>query len=74
MRASDFVSFAAPKGEAEWVMPTGRTYEYLVWRSCERIGVLPPGLAKTWEDCSVPAQAMMVAYEEVRLREEASKL
>ena len=44
---------------------------YAIWRSCERLGVLPPEVKDCWEDNSAISQAFMLAYSQVRECEEA---
>lgn len=43
-----------------------RTVEYTVWRACECLGTQPPGVRDLWDDSDVWAQAMIIAYEQVR--------
>jgi hypothetical protein len=55
------------------VIPKGRGLLYSIWRSCERFGVKPPGLAKTWNECTGPIQSYLLAYEQIRETEEVSQ-
>jgi hypothetical protein len=42
----------------------------MIFRACERMGVLPPGAAPQWDDCTPWAQAQLLAYESLRETEE----
>lgn len=50
-------------------IPSGRTVEYAMWRACEQFKILPPGCEASWDDCSVDAQAMLLAYSQLREHE-----
>ena len=50
-----------------------RTAEYAVWRACERLGIRPPGVKPSWDECGVEAQALIVAFEQVRSYDEAER-
>lgn len=52
------------------MIPKGRTHEYLIWRSCERWGMLPPGVEKEWDKNNINTQASLLAYEQGRQKEE----
>ncbi len=53
------------------MIPDGRTMEYSIWRSCERFGILPPTIERTWDGCNVMSQAMLLSYDQVRQIEES---
>lgn len=53
------------------ILPKGRTTKYAIWRGCERLGILPPDCSAAWDDCSIWAQANIVAYAQVRDQEDA---
>jgi len=55
-------------------MPKFRTFEYTVWRACERFGILPPHIESTWKDCHAWGQALLVAYNQIREVEENEQL
>ena len=42
----------------------------MVWRSCERFGILPPNISMSWDNNNAVAQAYLVAYDEIRQHEE----
>lgn len=54
--------------------PTGRTTDYAIWRACERLSVRPPGVKDDWDECSVWTQAKILAYNQVRERDEMELL
>lgn len=41
-----------------------------MWRGCERLGIIPPGLSAKWEELDNWAQANVLAYEQIREYEE----
>lgn len=43
-------------------MPEGRSGNFTVWKACQLFGVRPPGVAASWEDCTIEAQARLLAY------------
>ena len=45
----------------------------MIWRVCERFGILPPGVKNKWEDNNVWAQSQMFAYNQIRDYEEATQ-
>lgn len=51
------------------ILPKFRTMEYTVFRACERMGVLPPGVKSSWDDCNWWVQAQLVGYEQIRQME-----
>ena len=55
-------------------MPRGRTSDYIIWKACERFNLIPPGVKKEWDNCSVLAQAMLLGYDDIRNREEMELL
>lgn len=52
-------------------MPKFRTAKYTVYRACERLGLLPPGVRQQWDDNHILAKADILAYEMVRSTEGA---
>jgi hypothetical protein len=42
-----------------------------VWRACERLGVLPPGVKQEFDDCPVMIQAAIVGFNQIREHEDA---
>ena len=46
----------------------------MIWRSCERLGILPPNLKRDWEENTVWAQSQLIAFESIRNYEEAEAL
>lgn len=52
------------------MIPAGRTAHYAVWRACERVGIRPPDVAASWDDCNVFAQAEVLAFDQIRQHEE----
>ena len=52
-------------------MLSGRTTLYMIWKSCIRLGLLPPGIEKKWDDNVPYQQARMLAFEEILTYEEA---
>ena len=42
----------------------------MIWRSCERFGILPPGVKNIWEENDDWATAELLAYESIRQQEE----
>lgn len=51
-------------------LPDGRTFEYSVWRACERFGLHPPDVSTNWDDCHHWIQMMLISYDQVRRTEE----
>lgn len=51
-------------------MPANRKALYLIWRACERFGILPPTTRSRWEDCNPDGQSALIAYEQIRQRED----
>jgi hypothetical protein len=47
-------------------MPKGRTELYMIWKSCETFGMLPPNIKKSFDDNSVWHQALLLAYTQIR--------
>jgi hypothetical protein len=52
-------------------MPEYRTTKYATWRACERFGMLPPAVKPAWDDCDVITQSELLAYDCVRISEDA---
>lgn len=46
---------------------------YAIWCACERFSVLPPGVKSRWEDCDDPTQMNMIAFNQIRTREELER-
>lgn len=38
----------------------------MIWRICERWGILPPGVTHRYEDNDPWAEACLLAYEQIR--------
>jgi hypothetical protein len=38
-----------------------------------RLGILPPGVKPTWDDCPVAAQALIVAFDQTRAFDESER-
>lgn len=51
-------------------LPEGRTELYMIWRSCERFGMIPPKIKTKWYDNSYYSQALLLAYNSIRMSEE----
>jgi hypothetical protein len=47
--------------------------DYAIWRACERLGILPPGVESRWEDMSAWEQAYALGYHHIRDYEEAKE-
>lgn len=47
-------------------MPDGRTFNYAMWRACERFGILPPGIPGGWDDLDVIIQSRLISYSQIR--------
>jgi hypothetical protein len=45
--------------------------DYSVWRACERLGIRPPEVKESWDDCSVCTQALILAFDQVASHDEA---
>jgi len=45
-----------------------------MWRACERLSIQPPGIARSWDDCDIWAQARIIAYEQIREHEDLEYL
>lgn len=43
----------------------GRTTQYIIWKACQRLGVRPPGVKESWDECGLEAQALMIAFEQI---------
>ena len=52
------------------ILPQGRSATYLIWRACERLGLMPPGLKEEFGDNNMWAQALIMAYHQIREIEE----
>jgi len=48
--------------------------EYIVWRACERFKIKPPGVEDCWDDIDFWTQAMLIAYEQGRQKEESERI
>lgn len=44
--------------------------DYAIWRSCERFGILPPGVESKWDNNDWWSQSCIIAYDQVRQHEE----
>jgi len=51
-------------------MQKGRSGLYSLWDACIRVGVRPPGLAESFEDCSIEEQAHIIGYDQIKSVEE----
>ena len=51
---------------ARILLPSYRTGEYAVWRACERLGIRPPGVKASWDECGLETQALIVAFDQTR--------
>ena len=47
---------------------------YSIWQACERLGILPPGVKKRWEDNDAWTQAQILAYDQVTQHDEAEMM
>ena len=47
-------------------LPNGRSFLYIIWRSCERFKILPPGIRVNFNDNESWNMALLIAYEQVR--------
>lgn len=47
--------------------------EYVTWRSCERLSILPPGLKADWAENAEWTRAMILSYGQIRMIEEKSE-
>lgn len=54
-------------------MPSFRSTEYTIWHACERFGIMPPEINKTWESNNVWGQSQLIAYDQIRGNEENEK-
>ena len=52
------------------IMPKYRSGLYTVWRSCERLSILPPHVASDFDDCDSWTQCLLMAYGQIRDNEE----
>lgn len=55
------------------IIPSGRTGKYAIWHACERMGIRPPGVAPSWDKCSVDARAELIGFDHVRCHEEIQR-
>jgi len=67
-------------------MPDGRTIEYFLMRCCERWRLIPPSFQHNnngidysinqpcWDTLNLEQQALLIAYEQIRQREENKEL
>lgn len=51
------------------MLPKYRTTQYVIFRVCERFGLLPPGCKKVWAENDNWAKAKLLAYERIRSHE-----
>jgi hypothetical protein len=47
---------------------------YTIWRACERLGIRPPGIENSWDDCNIWSQALILSYSQIRELEEIELL
>lgn len=52
-------------------VPQGRTGDYAIWRACERLGMLPPGVKSDWDANEPWTKALIIAYSQIREYEDA---
>lgn len=52
------------------MLPSGRTFLYTVWTACNRIGIRPPGIPESWDECNIKQQAQILAFDLIREKEE----
>lgn len=55
------------------VLPKFRTEIYAIWRACERLSIRPPDILSDWDSCNPWAQAMLIAYSQIRDYEEQER-
>lgn len=41
-------------------------------RACERFGVLPPGVKRSWDECGLQARKDMLNYDEIASYDESN--
>lgn len=51
--------------------PDYRTELFAIWRACERLKILPPGVKGSWDQCGPDVQCMILAYDQTREHDEA---
>ncbi len=51
-----------------------RTGLYLVFRACERFGLLPPGMHREWDELPNWQKQLLIGFEQIREREEAERM
>jgi hypothetical protein len=51
--------------------PEYRTGLYATWKACLRVGIRPPGVPASWDDCGVVMQALILAFDQTASHEEA---
>ena len=66
-----FLAGQEPKARILW--PSHRTAEYAVWCACERLGILPPGVRPTWDECSGRDASLDVAFDQTRTYDESER-
>ena len=52
------------------MLPSGRSGTYLIWRACERLNLIPPGVDQEFGDNNMWGQALIMAYGQIRDMEE----
>jgi len=51
-------------------LPKGRSYDYVVWRACERFGIKPPLVKENWDDMDWWTQQSLLQYDAGRTIED----
>lgn len=52
------------------MLPNGRTFNYAIWRACERLNIPPPGIPGGWDDLDVITQSRIISYSQIRILED----
>lgn len=52
-------------------MPKGRTQKYAVWKACERLHLLPPGVKPSWDENDTETRELIIGYDHIRGLEDA---
>jgi len=45
--------------------PEFRTGIFAIWKACRRVGLRPPSLPQSWDDCSSLQKALILSFDQV---------
>ena len=66
MKAREVFLLGQAPMPARILWPPHRTGRYAIWCACERLGIRPPGVKPSWDECGLEERALILAFDQTR--------